>query len=163
MAPSNSNHNGSAVAAVSYIRMSSDQQSASPAQQRAAITKYEREHGYKLIGEYFDDAISGSRADRADFQRLIADAESGKFRAVLCWDQDRFSRFPVLEANHYWYLLDRAGVHIATVAQGRLNFDDLGEWLKASVTQHGKAEYLKDLSRNVRRGRATANRPPDTV
>ncbi len=43
-------------------------------------------------------------------------------------------------------------MHIATVAQGRLNFDDLGEWLKASVTQHGKAEYCKDLSRNVVRG-----------
>lgn len=86
----------------------------------------------------------------------MSDAETGTFKAILCWDQDRFSRFSPLEANHYWYLLDTAGVHIATVAQGRLNFDDLGEWLKASVVQHGKAEYLKDLARNVKRGQREA-------
>ena len=98
----------------------------------------------------------GSRSDREGFQRLMSDAETGTFKAILCWDQDRFSRFSPLEANHYWYLLDTAGVHIATVAQGRLNFDDLGEWLKASVVQHGKAEYLKDLARNVKRGQREA-------
>jgi DNA invertase Pin-like site-specific DNA recombinase len=55
--------------------------------------------------------------------------------------------------------LDTAGVHIATVAQGRLRFDSLGSWLEASVVQHGKAEYLKDLSRNIKRGqRAAASR-----
>ena len=94
----------------------------------------------------------GSQNRREAFQRLITDSTNGKFRTVLCWDQDRFSRFPVLEANHYWYLLDRAGVHISTVNQGRLDFQDLGGWLKASVTQHGKAEYLRDLSANVTRG-----------
>jgi hypothetical protein len=54
--------------------------------------------------------------------------------------------------NHYWYLLDRAGVHIATVAQGRLNFGDLGSYLSATVTQHGKAQFLRDSARNSVRG-----------
>ena len=74
---------------------------------------------------------------------MIDDANRGEFKAVLCWDADRFSRFPVLEANHYWYLLDRAGVHLATVAQGRLDFESLGGWLQASVTQYGKNELLQ--------------------
>ena len=144
------------IPAVGYIRMSSDKQEASPHQQRNAIQTYAAEHGYRIIEWYIDEGISGSRSDRKAFQRLIADAKNGTFKAVLCWDQDRFSRFPPLEANHYWYLLDTADVHIATVAQGRLRFDDLGEWLKASVVQHGKAEYLKDLARNVKRGQREA-------
>jgi DNA invertase Pin-like site-specific DNA recombinase len=141
------------IPAVAYYRMSSDRQEASIGDQRTAVEQYAKDKGYKILWEYTDEGISGSKsAERAAFQQLISDAPSGKFKAVLCWDQDRFSRFPVLEANHYWYLLDSVGVHLSTVAQGRLNFEDLGEWLKASITQHGKAEYLRDLARNTARG-----------
>jgi|GEM_PF-1133513 len=141
------------IPAVAYYRMSSDKQETSIADQRIAVEEYAQQNNYRLVREYVDEGISGWKSEeRIAFQSLIADAEKGDFAAVLCWDQDRFSRFPVLEANHYWFLLDRAGVHIATVAQGRLDFADLGEWLKASVVQHGKAEYCKDLSRNVCRG-----------
>ena len=146
----------SVIPAVAYIRMSSDKQEASPKQQRHAIETYAAENNYRILDWYVDEGISGSRSDREGFQRLMSDAETGTFKAILCWDQDRFSRFSPLEANHYWFLLDTAGVHIATVAQGKLNFDDLGEWLKASVVQHGKAEYLKDLARNVKRGQQEA-------
>lgn len=140
--------------AVAYYRMSSDKQETSIIDQRAAVEEYASANGYQIVREYCDEGISGWKSnERKAFQNLIDDAhQRGDFSAVLCWDQDRFSRFPVLEANHYWYLLDSSGVHIATVAQGQLNFEDLGEWLKASVVQHGKAEYVKDLARNVTRG-----------
>jgi DNA invertase Pin-like site-specific DNA recombinase len=142
------------IKAVAYYRMSSDKQEASIDDQRTAVVAFAASNGYKITGEYVDEGISGWKSgdQRGGFQRLIAAAERKEFQAVLCWDQDRFSRFPVLEANHYWYLLDRAGVHITTIAQGRLNFEDLGEWLKASVVQHGKAEYVRDLARNTTRG-----------
>jgi DNA invertase Pin-like site-specific DNA recombinase len=144
------------IKAVAYYRMSSDRQETSIADQRTAVKQFAADNGYHIIREYLDEGISGWKAEqRKGFQQLIADADSGDFQAVLCWDQDRFSRFPVLEANHYWYLLDRAGVHLCTVAQGRLNFEDLGEWLKASVVQHGKAEFIRDLARNTARGLRT--------
>ena len=140
--------------AVAYYRMSSAKQDKSIDEQRTAVEEYAAENGYRIIHEYVDEGISGWKSEqRHAFQKLIADAEEGgEFEAVLCWDQDRFSRFPVLEANHYWSLLDRAGVHIATVAQGRLRFDKLGEWLQASITQYGKEQYVRDLARNTTRG-----------
>ena len=117
------------------------------------MEKFAGDNGYKIVAEYVDEGISGWKSEtRKAFTKLIADAERGDFKAVLCWDQDRFSRFDPLEANHYWYLLDRAGVHLATVAQGRLDWHDLGGWLSASVAQHGKAQYVRDLARNVSRG-----------
>ena len=156
--------------AVAYVRMSSDRQETSPAQQRQEILKLAKRDGYDVLREYADEGISGSEATgRPNFQRLIRDAqEKGDFRVILCWDQDRFSRFDPLEANHYWFLLRQAGVQIVTVRQGPLDFSTLGSWLTASVTQHGKNEYLRDLSANVLRarlvkahkGKYTHNRPP---
>src|SRR5688572_442699 len=106
------------IPAVAYYRMSSDRQETSIAHQRTSVEHYARENGYKLLREYADEGISGWKSgERLAFQRLIEEAKAGDFQAVLCWDQDRFSRFDPLEANHYWYLLDRAGVKLATVAQ----------------------------------------------
>ena len=72
------------IPAVGYIRMSSDKQEASPKQQRKEIETYAAENNYRIIDWYIDEGISGSRSDREAFQRLIADAKNGTFRAVLC-------------------------------------------------------------------------------
>lgn len=155
--------------AVGYVRMSSDKQEASPRQQREEIEQLAIGR-YKIRRWYQDDGISGAESTkRKGFLQLITDAtEKGDFSAVLCFDQDRFSRFEPIEANYYWHILSEANVKLVTVAQGELDFADLGGWLTASVTQYGKAQYLRDLSRNVlrarlsnaRAGRWTGNRAP---
>lgn len=133
--------------------MSSDTQETSIGDQRLAVEQYAAANGYTIVHEYADRGISGWKSkEQLAFQELIGAASGGAFKAVLCWDQDRFSRFDPLEANHYWYLLDRAGVLLATVAQGKLDWHDLGGWLSASVMQHDKAQYVRDLARNVARG-----------
>jgi len=149
------------IPAVAYVRCSSDQQiDASIPAQKASIEKWAGDNGYTIIRWYIDEGISGWKDDREQFQRLITDLEKRHdFKAVLCWHTNRFSRFPVLEANHYWYLLDRAGVHLATVAQGRQDWQDIGSWLKASIEQHGDAQHRFKLSADVKRGkRAVAER-----
>jgi site-specific DNA recombinase len=157
------------IPAVAYVRMSSDKQEHSPQQQRESI-EHLAEGKYQIVRWYQDDGISGAESvKRTGFHQLISDAtDRGDFRAVLCWDQDRFSRFDPAEANYYWHILTKADVKIVTVTQGELDLADLGGWLTASVTQYGKAQYLRDLSRNVLRarlshakqGRYTGGRPP---
>lgn len=141
--------------AVAYLRMSDKKQDKSIPAQRAEIERYAAAHGYQVLRWYIDEGISGAENEkRLGFQNLISDAQKlGDFTAIIVWDQDRFSRFDPMEANHYWYLLRQAGVKIVTVAKGELDFSTLGSWITASVTQHGKNEYLRDLSRNVLRGR----------
>lgn len=145
----------SRTAAVVYLRMSSKKQDKSIPAQRVEVERYAKQHGFNILREYIDEGISGSESDKRDgFQRLMKDASGkGDFRVILCWDQDRFSRFDPLEANHYWYLLRQSDVRIVTVRQGELDLAELGGWLVASINQHGKAQYLKDLSANVLRGR----------
>ena len=142
------------IPAVGYIRMSSDRQEASLQQQRNEIKKL-AEGKYNIIRWYTDEGISGAESDkRAGFKQLISDATTrDDFKAILVWDQDRFSRFDPMEANYYWFQLREAGVSIVSVTQGLLDFSDLGGWLTASVNQHAKAAYLKDLSRNILRAR----------
>jgi site-specific DNA recombinase len=149
------------VPAVAYVRCSTDGQiEASIPAQRAAIEQWASANGYRILRFYVDEGISGWKEERAGFQALMSDLDKrGDFRAVLCWHTNRFSRFPVLEANHYWYLLDKAGVHLATVCQGRQDWQDIGSWLKASIEQHGDAQHRFKLSADVRRGkRAVAER-----
>lgn len=143
------------IRAVMYLRMSSDKQDKSIPAQRAEIERYAKAHGYQIVREYVDHGISGDESlKRLEFNRLIADAQEKKdFEVIIVWDQDRFSRFDPMEANYYWFLLRQAGVGIVTVAHGPLDFAELGGWLSASVNQHGKHQYLRDLSRNVLRGK----------
>ena len=142
------------IPAVAYVRCSTDQQvDASIPAQKASIEKWAAENGYTIRRWYSDEGISGWKDDREQFQRLISDLDKRHdFQAVLCWHTNRFSRFPPLESAHYWFLLDRAGVHLATVLQGRQDWKDFGRYLLATVEQHGDAQHRFKLSADIKRG-----------
>jgi site-specific DNA recombinase len=141
------------INAVGYIRMSSDKQEASPEQQRQEIISLAERDGYRIIRWYLDEGISGDATDkRLDFQRMIRDSETREFQAVLCWDQDRFGRFDSIEAGHWIHPLRENGVHLVTVAQGKIDWNDFAGRMLYGIQQEGKHAYLRDLSRNVCRG-----------
>ena len=146
--------NGSRIPAVGYIRMSTDKQEDSPEQQRAEILKLASRHGYRIVRWYEDHAISGAKTlKRKQFRQMIRDAEElGDFKAILCWDQDRFGRFDSIEAGEWISPLRRVGVELVTVTQGRINWEDFAGRMIYQITQEGKHHYLVDLSRNALRG-----------
>ena len=148
-----------AVRAVLYLRMSTEDQENSIEPQRVELTKYAKKHGYQIIGEYVDEAISGDATEkRTGFQAMRDDVESGEFSVVLCWDQDRFGRFDPLDAGYWIFPFRRAGVRLETIAQGKIDWEDLTGQLVYSVNQLGKAQFLRDLSRNTTRGLIAAAR-----
>ena len=140
--------------AVGYVRMSTDKQEDSPQQQKAEITKLAARDGYRILRWYEDHGISGAKTHkRPEFRRMIRDAEErGDFRAILCWDQDRFGRFDSIEAGEWVSPLRRVGVELVTVCQGRIDWDDFAGRLIYQITQEGKHRFLVDLSRNALRG-----------
>lgn len=139
--------------AVAYVRMSTDDQEASPDQQKEEVTKYAAENGYCIKSWFEDLGVSGDQTDkRFGFQRMIAEASSGGVDAVLCWDQDRFGRFDMIEAGRWIHPLRQAGVHLATCTDGRIDWSDMASRLVYSVKQEGKHQFLRDLSKNVSRG-----------
>ena len=54
------------VLAVLYLRRSTDRQEKSIQDQRSALKEYAVAHGYKIVGEYVDDAISGDKTEDRD-------------------------------------------------------------------------------------------------
>lgn len=79
-----------------YARYSTDRQDARSIDDQLRRCKASAAaHGYEVVGEFKDAAQSGASLNRADLQRLIAEARNGKgcrFRAVLVDDLSRLSR-----------------------------------------------------------------------
>jgi DNA invertase Pin-like site-specific DNA recombinase len=63
-----------------------------PKMQTRELREYCERRGWKFAGEYVDEGISGSKDNRPDLNRLMADAHKRRFDAVVVWRFDRFAR-----------------------------------------------------------------------
>jgi DNA invertase Pin-like site-specific DNA recombinase len=145
-----------------YLRMSTDKQDTSIPQQRAALERHANKAGYVIVREYRDEGISGDNTNkRQGFQQMIADAPAGDFDRILCFDQDRFGRFDMIEAGLWISPLRDAGVSLETIAQGSIDWNDFAGRLTYAVAQEGKHQFLRDLSRNCLRGNLAKARAAD--
>lgn len=102
-----------------------------------------------VIGEYIDRAISGTKDDRPDFQRMIRDAEKKQFDIVLVWKLDRFARNRY-DAAMYRAALKKHGIRIVSVME---NISDNPEGIILEGLLESLAEYYSaNLAENVKRG-----------
>lgn len=89
------------IKAAIYIRVSSDKQAQegdSVPAQLDALRKYVNDRPDMILaGEYIDDGISGTKADRDDLTRLLDDVKAGKLDAILFTKLDRWFR----SVRHY--------------------------------------------------------------
>jgi DNA invertase Pin-like site-specific DNA recombinase len=94
---------------VSYSRVSTNDQlksdvtiKASLADQQASAEQIASERGWQFAGHYTDPGVSGEELEeRAELQRLLADARAGKFDIVICRHSDRLGRLSYI--LHYIY------------------------------------------------------------
>lgn len=135
------------IRAALYARYSSDQQSSASIadQQRICRERAERD-GWQLVGSYEDAAISGASVIlRPGIQKLLADAQAGKFDIVLAEALDRVSRDQADVATLFKHL-QFARVPLVTLAEGEIS--ELHVGLKGTMN----ALFLKDLARKTHRG-----------
>ena len=50
------------------------------------------QRGFEIVGEYCDEGVSGSCDSRPQLDRMLSDAQRGKFQAILIWRLDRLGR-----------------------------------------------------------------------
>ena len=73
--------------------------------------------GFEIAGEYCDEGISGAKDSRPALNRMLADAEAGKFNALLVWKLDRLGRSLV----HLVRLMEdfrRFGIELVSFSEG---------------------------------------------
>lgn len=96
--------------AVIYARYSShNQKEESIEQQVLECTEFAKTNGLNVVEIYADSAVSGKTDRRTSFQRLLRDAEKGKFQVVIAYKSNRIAR-NMLNALQYENRLDGYGI-----------------------------------------------------
>lgn len=107
------------------------------------------QHGITIIGEYIDRALTGTKDQRPDFQRMIEDATKRQFEMVIVWKLDRFARNRY-DSAIYKARLKKYGVKVVSVKE---NITDSPEGIILEGLLESMAEYYSaNLSQNIKRG-----------
>ena len=87
-----------------YCRLSQDDKnkgtSLSIQNQKALLSEYVQENGWRVEDVYVDDGISGTTFERGDFKRMLDDIEQGKINMVVTKDLSRLGR-DYLKTGYY--------------------------------------------------------------
>ena len=74
-----------------YARVSTLDKGQDPQNQLAVLRDYCRHRGFKVVGEFVDQA-SGRSENRSEYQKLLTTARRRQVDVVLVWRYDRFAR-----------------------------------------------------------------------
>lgn len=135
-----------------YCRLSQDDKqegdSNSIINQKKNLKKYALDRGYTNIQFYIDDGVSGTTFNRAGFQSMIADVETGKVKRVIVKDMSRLGRDYLQVGMYTEIFFPEHDVHFIAVNDGvDSNQEDneftpfrniINEW------------YAKDTSKKIR-------------
>jgi len=145
------------IPAAQHVRMSDDQQQYSIENQKAAIQEYAAAHGFQIVKTYADPGKSGVGAKkRKALRELLKDVVKGcaKYKAILVYDVSRWGRFPNNdEAAHYEFLCHSSGIPLHYCAEPFSNDGTATSSLLKALKRSMAAEFSRELSEKVFRGK----------
>lgn len=135
-----------------YYRLSRDEdkQLNSLNNQRKIVLEYAEAHGHTVVGESYDDNVSGMHFDREGIEKLQEEAEKKSFEAVIVKDLSRLGRHKILTAM-FIDNLKSLGIRVLSATEGIDTFnenDDLMIGFKSLIND----SYCRDMSRKIRAG-----------
>ena len=135
-----------------YYRLSRDEDDElnSLTNQRKIIYNYAVQQGYEIVGESFDDNVSGMHFNREGIDKIYETVEMGGIDAVLVKDLSRLGRHRTQTALFIDYLREN-NVRVLSATENIDTFnenDDLIIGFKGLVNDF----YARDGSRRVRTG-----------
>jgi DNA invertase Pin-like site-specific DNA recombinase len=146
----------SLIPAAQYLRMSTEDQQYSIANQEAAIADYARRRGLEVVSTYADPGRSGiSIKSREGLRQLLADVVGGKarFQAILVYDISRWGRFQDIdESAHYEFLCRSAGIPVHYCAEQFSNDGSIASSIMKTLKRTMAAEYSRELGAKVLAG-----------
>ena len=142
--------------AAQYLRMSTEHQQYSIANQSAAIALFAAAHNIGIVRSFVDEGKSGtSIKGRNGLQELLRVVESGtaEFKQVLVYDVSRWGRFlDSDEAAHYEFLCKRAGITVHYCAEQFENDNSATSNLLKALKRTMAGEYSRELSVKISAG-----------
>ena len=145
--------NRTLVGAAEYVRMSTDHQQYSTANQSDAIRAYAAERGMQIVRTYADEGKSGlSLHMRSGLRHLLQDVQSGDadFTAIIVFDVSRWGRFQDSDESAYHeYICKLAGISVHYCAEPFENDGSPISTIIKSVKRAMAGEYSRELSVKV--------------
>lgn len=137
--------------AIAYYRYSSHSQNeASIEQQRELAHEWADAHGLKIVREYEDAAISGTKEDRPGFQLMLSEVAKIRPNTLIAWKTDRLGRDKYVLAMAKKTIRD-AGCEIHLLAENIPT--DTAEGILIEGLMEALAEYYsRNLSVHIQRG-----------
>ena len=134
-----------------YVRMSTERQDYSIANQSAAIESYALLHEIEIVKTYSDPGKSGiDLAHRPGLRNLLRDVANPPtgFEAILVYDVSRWGRFQDIdESAHYEFLCKQAGIHVHYCAEPFAGADSgMMTMLLKAIKRVMAGEYSRELS-----------------
>ena len=135
-----------------YYRLSRDEDDElnSLRNQRSIIESYAVSNGHEIIGESFDDNVSGMHFEREGIAKIYEVVDAGRIDAIVVKDLSRLGRHRTQTALFIDYLREN-NVRVLSATEGIDTFnenDDLIIGVKGLVNDF----YARDGSRRVRTG-----------
>ena len=118
--------------------------------QLAIVREYARKQGYEIVGESYDDNVSGMRFDRKGLNQVTQAVDAGKIDAVIVKDLSRLGRHQMQTALFIDYLR-QCSVAVISVTEGLNTLDD-GDDLIIGVRQIMNDYYARDIGNKIRHG-----------
>ena len=142
--------------AAEYMRMSTEHQQYSIANQSAAIQEYANTHSIEIVRTFVDRGKSGlTLAGRVGLKELLRIVESGAadFDVLLVYDVSRWGRFQdVDESAYHEYALKKAGVSVIYCAEPFRDDGSPTDALLKTLKRTMAAEFSRELSVKVSEG-----------
>lgn len=146
-----------------YARVSTTNHGQDVSLQTRDLEQFAQARGWSLADSYLDLGVSGSKDNRPELNRLMADAHKRRFDVVLVWKLDRFGRSlrHLVNALAEFESLNIAFVSLSdnldlSTASGRLMFQIIGamaEFERALIQERVKAGIRNARAKGRRIGR----------
>lgn len=135
-----------------YARLSNDddREMNSLLNQREICQAFAEQHGYIIVGQSFDDNISGMSFDRRGLDELMVAVDADKIDAVIVKDLSRLGRHRTRTALFIDYLREHQ-VRVISATEGVDTFrdeDDLIIGVRGLMNDY----YAKDIGKKIRAG-----------
>ena len=141
--------------AVIYARYSSVGQNEQSIDGQVRICKeFAESRGLSVVKIYNDKARTGTNDNRPDFQRMIADAESGAFQHIIVYKFDRFARNRIDSIMYKARLKKEQGIRVISATEPVS--DDEGGEIYEMFLEWNDEKYSERLSKRIRDGLVTA-------
>src|SRR6202522_2469151 len=148
-----------------YARVSTTNHGQDVGLQTRELQQFAEARGWRMVGTYIDDGVSGAKDSRPELNRLMADAHKRCFDVVAVWRFDRFARSVshLLRALETFSALGIAFVSLSeqmdtTTPTGKMVFTVLGA--VAELERGLIAERVRAGLRNARAKGKRLGRPP---